>query len=131
MPNITAANAQGWLEPTKLTFDVDLDTELEAQIADEVYGRLNRAKDANPEATPSIVRSIIAMRYASAYIDRVYAEDDEGSPYAARLWRRSTTLLEGVITGAISLGEGHDRDTGPSSYPTDLEEPAFTMGQIF
>lgn len=131
MPNITAVNAQAWMESTKLSFAEEIDGELETQLADEVYGRLDRPKDESPTATPGILRSIIGMRYASTFIERAYSEDDESSRYARMLWARSERLLEGVIDGSISLGPDEDRDTGPSVYPTDDMEPSFTMGQIF
>jgi hypothetical protein len=130
MPNITTANAQAWAETTKLDLPSQLDQELETQLSDEVFGRLGMDKPETPDDTPGILRSVIAMRYVSAYIDKVYAEDDVENRYAMALFARSERLLEGVINGSIGLPD-HDRDTGPSSYPTDNEEPAFTMGQIF
>jgi hypothetical protein len=126
MTHITVAEAQAWLESSKLTL-TSLDTEQEAQIASQVLARVVSAypEDAvawvDSTTTPRLIRSIIAMMYAGWYYDRQYSENPEDNSYADRLRAAAESLLEGIIAGTIDVVEVDDLPNigQPAFYPTD------------
>lgn len=153
MAHITVAEAQAWLESSKLTLP-SLDTQQEAQIASQV---LARVVSAYPEAaptwidsatTPSLIRSIIAMMYTGWYYDKTYSENPEDNAYADRLRARATELIEGIVAGSIDIEEVEglpsigtpvfyptDASSAPDAKPTEADPsagpPLFSMGKIF
>lgn len=153
MAHITIAEAQAWLESTKLTLP-SLDTEQEAQIASQVIARV---VSAYPEealtwiddaSTPRLIRSIIAMMYAGWFYDKTYSENPEDNSYADRLRQMAEELIEGIVSGVIDIieVEGLPSIGSPVFYPTDFSSrpdakptkedpsagpPLFSMGKIF
>lgn len=152
MPHITVTEAQGWLESTKLTLS-ELDSELETSVASQILGQLAAGFDvstwASPTTTPTLVRKILAMYYASWVYDKSYSEDPDGAQYSLRLRARADALIAGILGGSIVLTDltdpGQDQQLGqPAFYPTDVSDgmtptnddpslgPAkFSMGFIF
>jgi len=149
--HITLAEAQAWLETTKLSLP-KLDDELEDQIATMVFGRLVIVyPDAvvtwvDAPSTPKLVRKIIAMYYAGWYYDRQYSETADSNDYADRLRKMADDLIEGLISGAIDIIEipGMPPTSEPEFFPTDVSSanlpsdmfpsdgpPKFTMGKVF
>ncbi len=131
MPNISPADAQAWFERTKHTVTT-IDSALESQIASEVAARVPVEIGSTPETTPALVRSIIAMKYAAAYYNRVYSDEQGTSEYSDELEARAGRLLDGVISGQLVV-EPNIRSQGsfPSYYPSEDIEPRFTMGKVF
>jgi hypothetical protein len=150
MARITAADAQGWAESTKLVLS-PLDASLVAQIETEIISRLSSifvttgwTTDSN---TPSIVKVVIAKTYVAWFYDRQYSENQEnGNDYAAMLRANAEMLMEGLINGTIDIpGETTTgAGTGASFYPNDAssaQEPTeddpslgpakFSMGKVF
>lgn len=150
MSRITAAEAQGWAESTKLVLS-SLDTALCDQIETEVITRLSSAYTTtgwtNDTTTPSIVKVAIAKMYVAWFYDRQYSENqEEGNDYAALLRANAEMIISGLIDGTIDIpgvppvGSG----AGPSFYPNDAssaqlpthEDPSlgpayFSMGKTF
>lgn len=153
MANITVADAQAWLESTKLSLS-SLDTQQESQIATQVIARVVSAypNDApgwiTPETTPKLIRSVISMQYAGWYYDRQYSENPEDNAYADRLRQKAEDLIAGILSGDIdiievpglpTIGEPvfypTDASSAPDAHPTDADPsagpPLFSMGKIF
>lgn len=125
MARVTLPEVQGWLDPVKLTI-ASLDTELLAQLEEEILARLSVAYDTSgwttDSNTPKLIRTIISKTYASFLYDRFYSEDqEEGNDYAARLNANAEMLIMGLIEGRIILPGGPETATsrGPSYFPTD------------
>lgn len=150
MASIELADAQAWIEPTKLTLSA-LDEQLEAQIVTQIYSRLfgtfNTTTWNSPATTPAIVRSIIAMYYVAWTYDKYYSDDAEANAYAERLRAYADANIAGLVAGAIELIELPDANVGVSSptfFPNDASSansptrdnpsdgpPSFTMGTVF
>lgn len=150
MANIELADAQAWIEPTKLTLSA-LDVQLEAQVTTQIYSRLLGTFETTswntPATTPAIVRSIIAMYYVAWVYDRAYSDDAEANAYAQLLRQYADANIAGLIAGTIELVELPDANVGvssPSFFPNDASSarqptpenpsdgpPSFTMGTIF
>jgi hypothetical protein len=141
MPNVTKDEVQAWLENTRARLDT-LEDELEASIATQVLSRIAHSYDTSgwntPEATPQLVRTIIAMKYASWYYQRSYSEDsDTANDYALLLNANAETLIEGIISGANSLPEVEGRIdpetiSQPAFYPDATDPgPVFQMGKLW
>lgn len=153
MAHITVAEAQAWLETTKLTLS-SIDTSREAQIASQVIARV---VSAYPEAaptwtdtttTPRLIRSIIAMMYTGWLYDTTYSENPEDNAYADRLRAAAETLIAGIVEGTIDIEEvpglptigqpvfyPTDASSAPDAKPTEADPSAgpalFSMGKIF
>jgi len=153
MTHFTVDEAQAWLEPTKQTLDA-LSVELEASISAQVLARASYAYTVtswvDTSTTPSLIRKIMAIKYAAAQYALSYSEDSNLSDYAVYLNRMADELLAGVVSGAldlIDLGSGQEFLSAgdPAFYPNDLSsalDPAdtgdtadgpasFSMGQVF
>jgi hypothetical protein len=140
MPNVSRDEVQAWLENTRAHLD-DLEDELEVSIATQVLSRLAHSYDitvwTTPETTPQLVRTIIAMKYASWYYQRSYSEDsDTANDYALLLNANAETLIEGIISGANKLPEvegvaNPETLNQPTFYPNDTTEPVFKMGRLW
>ena len=148
--HITLAEANAWLEPTKLTLSA-IDSELEAQVTNLIFARLlgtfDTASWLNVATTPKIVRTIIAMHYVAWTYDKTYSDDAESNAYAALLRQYADANLVGLIAGNIELEELPDANVGvssPSFFPNDASSvreptqdhpsdgpPSFTMGTVF
>jgi hypothetical protein len=137
--NVKIAEVQAWLEKTRSDLGGDLDAELESSIATQVLARVSLSYDVSdwtsPDATPKLVRKIIAMKYASWYYQRVYSEDsDSANDYALLLNAQAETLLDGVVTGSLDLPELKGTE-GTSSLGAPAYElpdtPRFTMGKVW
>ncbi len=124
MARVTVAEVQGWLDPVKLTI-ASLDTELLAQLEEEILGRLSVAYDTTVWTTsvntPKLIRTIISKTYASFYYDRFYSEDqEEGNDYASRLNSNAEMIITGLIEGRITIpGTSTIASRGPAYFPTD------------
>lgn len=143
MAHITVTEAQAWLEGTKLTIGA-LDTSLETQVASVVLAQLSNAYTVTAwtdnTSTPSLVRTIIAMKYAAWFYRRQYSENADDLDYADKLDAWADSLIAGIVSGAIALAEVPVGSTVelPSYYPTDtsvdangnIETARFTMGQL-
>jgi len=149
--HITLAEAQAWLETTKLSLP-KLDEELEGQLSAMVLGKLVTIYPdfvplwVDATTTPVLVRKIISMYFAGWYYDRQYSETADSNEYADRLRKMADDLLEGLISGAIDIIEipGMPPTSEPEFFPTDVSSanlpsdmfpsdgpPKFTMGQVF
>ena len=150
MSNIVMQEAQAWCEKTKLNLGTSLDDELEASITAQVIGQVAQVYETSswvdPDTTPRLVRTVIAMLYVSWIYDRTYSEDADPSSYGALLRSRAEALLASIISGGVTLPEiTPSVDTGqPAFYPTDAstEDEAsdddasagpekFTMGVVW
>jgi len=151
MAHITVAEANAWLESTKLNVS-SIDTAVEGHASQNILSRLASVFDTstwiNETLTPKLVRTLISMYYVSYIYDRVYADDGENtSNYAFILRRNADFLIGGLLNGSVVLEEIPDVVTDlmdPVFFPNDqssLNEPsddfpsdgppAFTMGQVF
>jgi len=122
---ITLADVQAWLEPTKLTLptiDPALDLQVETQLLAQLEAGFDVTAWTNSTTTPEIIRTIMAMEYASLVYDKQYSEDsDQTNPYAARLDMMANDLLQGTLTGSVTV-DGYiaaSDHSGPDFYPTD------------
>lgn len=151
--HITLAEAKSWIELTKLVpADFSVDTELERQVSQQVFARLQGIYQTNvwldAVSTPDLVRSIIAMLYCAWIYDRAYSDDDDDqNTYADTLRRNAETLLAGLIDGSIDIPDISILPTGqgqPAFFPNDTSSalsptednpsdgaPAFLMGAIW
>lgn len=153
MARVTQLAVKAWTENTKMgnaAGVVSLDTELLAQLEEEVIARLNGAGyntstwlDSN--TTPTIVRTAIAKLYVSWLIDRQYSEDEDLNAYAGRLAANAEQVIEGLVAGTLTIPGSPDGEVGqPSFYPNDDSSAAtptwedtslgpakFSMGQVF
>lgn len=133
--HVTTDDVQAWLEPVKASVP-SLDPAMEQQISGRVLGELTGgvypddtvASWVDFNATPLLIRSVIAMLYAAWYYDRQYSEvggaegrSGFGTAYGALLRQNAGQLLEGIISGSISLPEvpSAGPTTSPLFYPTD------------
>jgi hypothetical protein len=137
MPHVSLAEVQAWLETTRANLE-QLDSQLEASIADQVLARVALSYDVaswdSLATTPKLVRKIIAMKYASWHYQRAYSEDaDTTNEYALMLNAQAETLLEGVVNGSLELVDiGSQGDTTLSRPVYELPDtPAFTMGKVW
>ena len=151
MARITAAEAQGWGERTKLDLRA-LDTDLLDQIEEEVLARINTVYDTStwltPATTPRLIRVILAKMYVCWFYDRQYSENqDEGNDYAALLRTNAEMLITGILDGTIEIPGPGITPLSPqvaSFYPNDIssaqtptaEDPSlgpakFSMGKVF
>lgn len=150
MARITLAEAQGWLESTKLTI-ASLDASLLGQLEEEILSRLSVVYDTSAwtsdTTTPKLIRTIIAKTYASWLYNRQYSEDQgENNEYALKLLENAEMLMNALIGGQIEIPGGPEPETsrGASFYPTDassvqeptdadpsLGGPYFSLGRLF
>jgi hypothetical protein len=148
MARIQLADAQGWVESTKLTLP-SLDVALLNQLEEEIIARLHTVYDTStwldPITTPAIIKVIIAKTYAAWVYDRQYSENqDQGNDYAAMLRTNAEMLITGLIDGTIDIPGILPIGGIPSYYPNDassamvptLEDPSlgpakFSMGKMF
>lgn len=136
MAYITVQDANAWTDKSKLTL-TELDSELEASVARQVFARISQAYDTSTwvdsNTTPSLIRKIIAMQYVAWYYERAYSEDGGQNTYSDRLFQQAEALIEGLITGAIDLPDNEEDSTLPKIGTAEYEfgEPKFTMGQIW
>ena len=149
--HISLAEAQAWLESTKLTLST-LDDAIEVQISSQVLSRLAAAYPVDvltwvsAATTPQLVRSIISMFYAGWCYDRQYSENPDDNSYADRLRAWAEQLLMGIIGGIIDIPEVPGLPTigEPVFFPTDASSaacptstnpsdggPKFLMGKVF
>lgn len=152
MSNIDIPEAQAWCEGTKLNLGTALDGELEASISTQVIGRIAQVYDTSSwtdaSTTPKLVRSVIAMLYASWIYSRQYSETvgPGVTTYGDLLRQNAEALIQGILSGAITLSDSTPTtDVGvPLFYPTDdssaldptsddtsLGPEKFTMGVIW
>lgn len=151
MARITVAEANAWLESTKLSLP-NIETSLESQIGSQVLARLASTYDTSSwtdtNSTPVLVRSIIAMYYAAMIYDRAYTDDNDTTNNWAQILRNlADQNIAGLLSGAITLVEQPDDNSDVSTpvfFPNDLsssqcpteENPsdgpaAFMMGTVF
>src|SRR5689334_17488282 len=124
MAHITVEEAQAWADGTKLPLGA-IDTDLEAQLAEEIIRRLDSGFDVtgwvDNTNTPTLVRVIIAKLYVAWLYDRQYSEDiEQGNNYADRLKLNVEALMLGLLDGTIEL-PGVDVGISGTAvfYPTD------------
>lgn len=147
---ITLADANAWLESTKLTLSA-IDPELERQISSLILGRLAPVFDTsswlNDQSTPALVRTIIAMNYVAWVYDKNYSDDAEDNAYARLLRQYADVNMAALIAGDIELAEApeaNDEITKPAFFPNDVSSaneptpdnpsdggPSFLMGSVF
>lgn len=152
MANIAFADANAWLEPTKLTLSSEtFDTALGEQVSSLVLGRFHDTFDTeawvSPETTPKLVKTIIAMHYVAWTYDKFYSDDAEANAYAALLRSYADANVESLLSGDVILDEEPDATVGiesPAFFPTDASSlnrptsdfpsdggPSFMMGTVF
>lgn len=122
---ITPGDVQAWCESTKLgvaELDVVLDGQIETQVLAVLEAGFNVSTWLDQNSTPAIIKSILAMKYASVLYDRQYSEDtDTSSPWSAKLDLMAQDLIDGILSGSVAI-DGYLLDTShssPESYPTD------------
>jgi hypothetical protein len=137
MPHIELREAQAWLEPTKASLGAALDPDMEESIAAQVLSRAASSYDTSgwvsPETTPSLIRKVIGMKYASWFYNRQYSEDDTVNDYALLLNGQADILLDGIATGTNELPDAAGGGDVSSSMRPSYEpsSPVFTMGKVF
>lgn len=128
-------DANKFLDGTKIEFQSPSDASQEASVADAIVkARLSDtfpahvslwsyAPTGGQEATPAIVRVIAGMLMAAERYDKRYSEETlNGSDYAQRLRDRANFMLEGIVSGQLSLDDvTYDIDTFTEAlfYPND------------
>lgn len=126
MAVISLAEAQQWLEATKLTI-ATLDSELELTAERQVFGQLATQYAVSGwvdnATTPALVREVVAMYYAAWYYRRQYSEDSETEAwYSNWLEGEADELLQSIASGTTILPEVpvplNDASI-PSFYPDD------------
>lgn len=124
---ITTVNVQAWLETTKLNIagvEADLDLQLETRVLAQLEAGFDVSTWLTPTSTPEIVRSVLAMKYAAAILDRQFSEDSSATdPYAAQLNLMADDLVTGMLTGTVVVDgvlSGQPATEGPDFYPTDV-----------
>lgn len=138
MAHISLAEAQAWVEISKLSFldengndNERFSPELAEQNAQLVLSRLRAAFGASlvstwvdETTTPKLVRTIIAMYYVAAEYDKHYSDevDDNTNNYATILRRLADQNIAGLVDGSVELEEDPDANSGvgtPVFFPTD------------
>lgn len=128
-----------YLAKGKLTFSqADLDDEADMEMTQSriIFGRLSRAYDTtewvDSATTPSLIRSLIAMRMAAYVWLRAHGDIDKGlNSYGMLLLDQNDELLKMIEDGEIGL-EGVTYDESASSSETyAFTDPNFTIGQVF
>lgn len=150
---IATSEVNAWLEKTKINL-TSLDSDLAGSITELVLGEISSVVDpaawVDTATTPSLIRKIIAMRYAGWYYQRVYSEDEETNSYGLLLLgeaeRLTASIVNGIlkVPGALAAENSITAIGRPSFYPNDLSSntsptsedsstgPAkFTMGHIW
>lgn len=149
MAHFTVAEAQAWAEPSKLPVTA-IDSNLEKAITNLVFGQLRTLFDVtgwtNESATPSLVRTILAMYYIAAIYDKHYAQEEEGAAYAITLRNLANANIAGLLSGNVTMAEYElaTETFSPSFFPNDLSSandpssdfpsdggPSFMMGSVF
>jgi hypothetical protein len=149
--HITLAEAQAWLEQTKLKLP-SLDADLESTVSVTTLAQIGTAFPVDlplwvdVASTPQIIRKVIAMRYAGWAYDRQYSEDASENAYAIRLLAAADVIAEGIVTGSIAVVEVPPGDSieDPIFFPNDVSTAnaptddfpsdgpeAFDMGKVF
>lgn len=131
---IEVADVQNWCEPTKLTVG-DLNDGWVLQIETIVMSKLEAGFDistwVDPTTTPEIIKSVIAMEYASFLYDKQYSEDsDDSNAWAARLDMMANDLIDGMLAGSVVI-DGYvqaEEHSDPASYPTDKSSTPMPHG---
>jgi hypothetical protein len=126
MTVITDADIQQWLEPTKFHID-SFDPELEGSARELAFSTLSPVYSidtwTDESTTPKLVKDAIGMIVASWLYDRAFSEDfPDGTGWAQRLYDRAMTLLNGIVSGLIDIGESSTIVAGvsePLYYPMD------------
>jgi hypothetical protein len=145
MPRITALQAQAWAERTKLPITA-LDTDLEDEIANEVFAQLplfDASTWVDEATTPRLIQVIIAKLYVAWCYDRQYSEDvDTTNSYAGALRANAALLIQGLNNGDVTLvgvlgttAGFYPTDASSAQVPTfddpSLGPAAFSMGMRF
>jgi hypothetical protein len=152
MAHVTVEDVNAWLEPSKLSVS-SIEASLEQQVANMIFGRLGPnftvSGWTDDTTTPLLIRTIIAMHYASWIIDRAFSDSSSDvNEYAVLLRSMADTNIEGLLSGVLEYEDIPTTSGGDSSQPvffpndassslaptvdTPHDGPAvFTMGQIF
>lgn len=149
---ITDSEVQGWLDESKIQVASGDYDELEDVARTQVFAALagldvDTTTWITAEATPELIRKIVAMLTAAWLYARLYSEDVEGTPrYTVWLESKALSLVASVIAGDIDIeGSSGTIDNTPLFYPNDsstlleyTNEPdsdyttgAFQMGRVF
>jgi hypothetical protein len=135
MANIELGEAQAWLEETKGFLGAELDPVLEESIAAQVLSRVASSYDTSAwisaATTPSLVRKVIAMKYAAWFYQRQYSEDDGVNEYALFLNAQADILVDGIVSGANDLVEINIDVASVMGPAYEETQPVFTMGKVF
>lgn len=135
--HITTTQVQTWLESTKLTV-ASIDAGLEAQVANEVLGRLTQTYSqfvsnwVDATSTPVVVQQVMAMMYAGWFYDRAYSEvisDGRSASYGATLKNWALSLLTDIIRGSVSITEIEPNQpaVAPAFYPNDVSSTSLAV----
>lgn len=151
MSHISTADANAWLEPTKLTLD-SLDESLEAQVSTDILSRLSSTFDTtywvDETTTPQLIRTIIAMYYVAWVYDKTYSDNEENNSYAVLLRQYADLNIQGLLSGSLELaGDSNNQNLNvgePAFFPNDVSSsncstpsnpsdggPSFLMGSVF
>lgn len=151
MSNITIEEAQAWCMKPKLDLGRALDGALETQLSTQVLSRVAMTYDVSSwstaVATPKLIRTILAMKYAAfEYYKRFSDDNDDANAYAAKLDGMADNMLANILDGVTVIPGVIPTSSGssPSFYPTDastaatptasdssLGPAAFSMGTVF
>jgi hypothetical protein len=140
MPYIEVKDARAWTHSDKRLFEGDdatVNTDLVGQVAEQVLSRLR--DDFDVEAwqdsanTPALVKSVIAMIYVAWEYDKAYSTSDETSAYAQLLRAQASSLIDGLVSGAVDLDEEDQSEEKIELGLPGFEEtePVFMMGTVW
>jgi hypothetical protein len=152
MARIEPEDVQAWVEESKLAVS-ELDLAMLSQIEAQRIGQLTGAFGSevtdvwvDVDTTPTLIRSLIAMYYASWLYNKFYSEDQDAlNNYALWLFGQANDLMTALISGAIVIPDVILPSTGsPSFYPNDassaleptsddtsLGDASFSVGKVF
>ena len=134
---------QQYLEQTKGRIDT-IDVALDEGAASYVLSRLTQYDVSgwiDEPTTPTIVREIMAMRYAGIYYSRQFGEDvSDMNTWGGWLLKQVEALLTAITTGTIDIPgvTPVTNSRGPLFFPNDQcefddmgNEIKFKMGSVF
>lgn len=115
---------------------IDVDRVIKGYLS-STYSAATLAAWADPDSTPSFIRSIAGRLIAAWHYARKLSEDlpDWDKTYPQRLYDEAMAMLLGVQNGDVDLGiPGEEAGTVFSNaffYPDKNTEPVFTMDMRF
>lgn len=125
-----------FLPKDKLTLaEADRDATLETTAEQRVVSALRPIYDVStwtlPGSTPILVKSIAGMFVAGWIYNRQFSQEaSDATSYGNQLLAQAEGLLQGLVSGDLSLDDLDILPTGEPAYGL-AAEPIFTMGEVF